>query len=72
VTGTHVLGIVVSVTGTIIAADQVRDLDRGLRSRGWRSAPGRILGATTLRGVARVILAGLLIWVGLHTFYGGA
>ena len=145
-TGAHVLGIVVSVTGTIIAADQVRDLDRGLRSRGWRSAAGRILGATTLRvrsplgwfsspvvayeytvdgatyqaqtinyrgsvtlgaavrtlreyrqgrrvtvyydprrpdiavlergaafgGVVRVVVAGLLIWAGLHTFYGGS
>jgi hypothetical protein len=39
----------ISVTGTAMAADQVRGLDRGLRSRGWLPAQGRILGATTLR-----------------------
>ena len=129
-----------------MAADQVRDLDRGLRSRGWLSTPGRILGATTLwvrsplgwlsspavayeytvggetyqsqtinyrgsvtlgaavrtmqqyrhgrrvtvyydpkrpdiavlergatfGGMVRVVLAGVLVWYGLHLFYGAA
>ena len=35
-TGSQVLGIVISVSGTLMAADQIRGLDHALRSRGWR------------------------------------
>jgi hypothetical protein len=38
----QVLGIVTSVSGTLMAADQVRGLDHALRSRGWRPVQGRI------------------------------
>ena len=43
------LGLLISSAGSLMTIDQVRGLDRALRSRGWRSTPGRILGATTLR-----------------------
>jgi hypothetical protein len=48
-TGNQVLGIVISVSGTLMAADQVRGLDHALRSRGWRAVQGRILDTATLR-----------------------
>jgi hypothetical protein len=48
-TGTQVLGIAISVSGTLMAADQVRGLDHALRSRGWRPIQGRILDTATLR-----------------------
>lgn len=48
-TGNQVLGMVISVAGTLMAADQIRGLDDALRSRGWRTAHGRILDTATLR-----------------------
>jgi hypothetical protein len=48
-TGNEVLGIVISVSGTLMAADQVRGLDHALGSRGWRAVQGRILDTAMLR-----------------------
>lgn len=46
--GSQVLGLLISVTGTIMAADQARGLYRALRSRRWLPTQGRILGAITV------------------------
>lgn len=48
-TGNQVLGLAISVTGTLMAADQVRGLDRALRSRGWRAVMGRVIDTATMR-----------------------
>jgi hypothetical protein len=41
-------GMGVSLFGTLMAADQIRDLDRALRSRGWARTTGRVLATSML------------------------